>query len=89
MADTTTVQVDPPHACPGGCGSAVPHHKLSCLNCWGLLPAQVRRAVTRAAPADRLRVVGEALRWFRENVAEGKRINPPTVTLAEFGGYPG
>lgn len=79
------------HDCPGGCGREVPHSKLACSDCWWLLPVEHRKAVTNAGSLIRLGVVGEALRWYRENMADGRLKNQPPegFTLADkFGGRP-
>lgn len=65
----------------------MPHHKVACFQCWGLLPAPLRVAVTRSRGGNRLAAVGDAARWLRENVAEGVRINQPKfrITFADGG----
>ena len=90
MADTK-VPSSPPHDCPGGCGREVPHRKLSCPDCWWLLPVELRKAVTHGT--NRLTAVGEAARWLRENVAEVQAASTPAptlrITIADpFGGAP-
>lgn len=90
MSDTR-MHGQPPHDCPGGCGAEVPHNKLACLDCWWLLPVELRKSVTNARGGNRLAAVGEAAKWLRENVAEGQLVDqkPSTWTLADrFGGRP-
>jgi hypothetical protein len=84
----------PPHDCPGGCGQSVPHRLLACGRCWHLLPAEQRKAITQARGAERLRLVGEAVGWYRENVRDGQLVvdetkPAPRITIADrFGGFP-
>lgn len=87
MADTRT-NPNPPHDCPGGCGSKVPHAKLACFECWWLLPEEMRKAITDARGHERLVEVGKAARWYREHVAGGRLVDAPeqphlTITLDE------
>ncbi len=56
------------HDCPGGCGLPVPYRKLACGKCWYRLPLDMRRDLTAARGRD-LRLVGDALIWYRENGA--------------------
>jgi len=60
------------HACPGGCGTAVPYVKLACLQCWSRLPKPLRDEVNavwrqRNSHLSRhLQAVSAALRWYRD-----------------------
>jgi hypothetical protein len=69
----------------------VPHTKLACRNCWLLLPENQRTAVVRARGDDRLRVVGEALAWYRAHVHYGRLIadEPAEVWYMIDDGRPG
>ena len=64
----------PTHACPGDCGQHVPQRLLACDSCWWLLPAPQRDEIRRATGMDRLRLIGDALIWFRENVKDGEFV---------------
>jgi hypothetical protein len=92
MADTD--EKHPDHDCPGGCGCSMPHRLLACRNCWFLLPADQRNAITRARGGRRLQLVGEAIGWYRENVHNGELVADqsepaPRFTIADrFGGFP-
>lgn len=59
------------HRCPGGCGTMVARSRLACLDCWHLLPAELRRRVIRGRGRD-LQAISEALAWFRANVRGGE-----------------
>lgn len=59
------------HDCPGGCGRSVPRAKLACLDCWYLLPADLRRPLDRFG-GRKLEHVSRALQWYRENVRGGE-----------------
>lgn len=62
MADT--------HDCPGGCGQQVPRHLLACLDCWWLLPTELRHAIQRGG-MHRLRAVSAAVQWYRDHRQTG------------------
>jgi hypothetical protein len=92
MRDTTVHEPHPDHDCPGGCGCRVPYRLLACRNCWYLLPADQRNAITRARGGHRLQLVGEAVGWYREYVPDGQLVADqgkpgPRITIAD-GGFP-
>jgi hypothetical protein len=62
------------HECPGGCGAQVRRTVLSCAPCWRRLPLNMRtpiqQAYRRPGRGGRmayLRLVSEAIQWFRQN----------------------
>lgn len=62
---------DTSHACPGGCGTRVPRHRLACRACWPRLPLPLRRAIwTHHESGNKvahLEALAAASRWYRDN----------------------
>lgn len=59
------------HRCPGGCGDAVANRLFACPSCWQALPRDLQRPIADTAgrsllDPDRLGVVQDARRWYRE-----------------------
>jgi hypothetical protein len=58
------------HDCPGGCHRQVPHRLYSCFDCWGRLPAAIRRDIRAAYDIDHHQHAQAMVRgmcWYREN----------------------
>lgn len=61
------------HECPGGCGTRIVRHMLSCRDCWFLLPGALRAASNAAFPrrlkdpAAHREALAACLSWYRDN----------------------
>lgn len=66
-----TATAEPTHDCPGGCGTAVPHHLFACRDCWRRLPSAYRVVIGRTwhhgAEEAHARAMVNAMHWYREN----------------------
>jgi hypothetical protein len=76
--------------CAGGCGTRIPKNRTACMDCWGLLPSDMREAVTVRRGAMRAAVIAQARKWYAANVSKGRLTDPlaepnATVTHAEHG----
>ena len=63
------------HKCPGCNMPDIPNHRMSCGNCWRLLPERLRRRIGQAwrdrheASAEQKRVIRESMAFLRERTA--------------------
>lgn len=76
--------------CAGRCGRHVPKGSTACMDCWTMLPPNLREAITIRRGAMRGALILEARRWFERHASARpltEPVPPPKVhaTLAERG----